>query len=257
MTASATAARQEARDAVNDKVYIHEFITITKQNRARYMQHMTANWSPIGQEQRHQLCYGVWGVVGATGPWPQVVNIWEEDGLEGLAASFRLEFGNAQLQDPALEKWWAGAADLRSGGFDRLLLPHPDTLTVEELCQADGGGEVYAHELIKVAPGTARQFLDAVLAEAAGARERFGWRLAGAWWTAMRNGNECVLLWAIPSWEAWAAAEQSASPGCAAPLDHAAALICDRERILLVDAPLSPLRTGRQPSREDRTEWAD
>ena len=49
---------------MNDKVYIHEFINITKQNRSRYMHHMTANWSPIGQEQRHQLCYGVWGVVG-------------------------------------------------------------------------------------------------------------------------------------------------------------------------------------------------
>jgi len=32
------------------------------------------------------------------------------------------------LQDPALEKWWAAAADLRSGGIDRLLVPHPDTV---------------------------------------------------------------------------------------------------------------------------------
>jgi len=45
---------------MNDKVYIHEFIHITKQNRARYMHHMAANWSPIGQDQRHQLCYGIW-----------------------------------------------------------------------------------------------------------------------------------------------------------------------------------------------------
>ena len=31
------------------KVYIHEFVDITGHNRARYMQHITANWSPIGQ----------------------------------------------------------------------------------------------------------------------------------------------------------------------------------------------------------------
>jgi hypothetical protein len=31
----------------------------------------------------------------------------------------------------------------------------------------------------------------------------------------------------------------------------------DRERLLLVDAPLSPLRTGRQPRRSDRTDWED
>src|SRR5665213_4375226 len=70
---------------VNEKVYIHEFIDIIGHNRGRYMYHMTANWSPAGQEDRHQLCYGVWGVVGSTGRWPQVVNIWEEDGFDGLA----------------------------------------------------------------------------------------------------------------------------------------------------------------------------
>ena len=135
---------------MNDKIYIHEFIHITKQNRARYMHHMTANWSPIAQEQRHQLCYGVWGVVGSTGPWPQTVNMWEEDGFDGLASSFGLEFGNRILQDPALEKWWAAAADLRSGGFDRIVVPHPRTRTIEQLCADGAGGEVYAHELVTV-----------------------------------------------------------------------------------------------------------
>ena len=103
---------------MNDKVYIHEFIDITKQNRARYMHHMAANWSPLGQEQRHQLCYGVWGVVGSTGRWPQVVNIWEEDGFEGLARSFRTELRNAALQDPALAKWCAPhSADAGEGAL--------------------------------------------------------------------------------------------------------------------------------------------
>ena len=56
----------------NDKVYIHEFIDIIGHNRANYMHHMTANWSPIAQDERHQLCYGVWGVVGTTRGWPEV-----------------------------------------------------------------------------------------------------------------------------------------------------------------------------------------
>lgn len=242
---------------MNDKVYIHEFITITKQNRARYMHHMTANWSPIAQEQRHQLCYGVWGVVGSTGHWPQVVNLWEEDGFDGLAASFRLELGNTRLQDPALEKWWAAAADLRSGGFDRLMVPHPETLTIEELCKEQAGGEVYAHELITVSPGAARRFLDGAIQEAAETRERTSWRLAGAWSTAMKNDDECLLLWSIPTWEAWAAAEKDMASGRGGVLRHCSALIRDRDRILLVDSPLSPLRTGRQPSRADRTGWED
>jgi hypothetical protein len=245
---------------VNDKVYIHEFIDITRQNRARYMHHMAANWSPLAQEQRHQLCYGVWGVVGSTGRWPQVVNIWEEDGFEGLAKSFRSEFGNAILQDPALAKWWAAAADLRSGGFDRLLVPHAETLTIGELCAAGVTGEVFAHEHVTVRPGTARQFLDGVLAGAEQARERCGWQLAGAWWTAMRNEDEAVLLWAIPTWESWASAEQDLAHGldvldAATPAGRDAFL--GRERILLAPAPLCPFRTGRQPSRDDRTDWVD
>ena len=242
---------------MNEKVYIHEFISITKQNRARYMQHIAANWSPIGQEQRHQLCYGVWGVVGSTGHWPQVVNIWEEDGFAGLAASFRTEFGNAALQDPSLAKWWAAAADLRAGGFDRLLVPHPETLGIEALCATGTTGEVYAHELVTVRPGAARPFLDSALSESEAVRKRYGWRLVGAWRTALRDDDECVLLWAVPTWEAWALVEEDLSRGQDVLLAESRSAIVRRERILLVDAPLSPLRTGRQPAKTDRTDWAD
>ena len=242
---------------MNDKVYIHEFIDITKQNRARYMHHMAANWSPLAQEQRHQLCYGVWGVVGSTGRWPQVVNIWEEDGFDGLARSFSTELGNATLQDPALAKWWAAAADLRSGGFDRLLVPHPDTLTIEALCASGASGEIFAHELVTVRPGTARQFLDSALAGAGKVRADYGWRLVGAWWTAMRNEDEAVLLWSIPTWESWARVEQDLAHGVDALSADGADALLGRERILLAAAPLCPFRTGRQPSRADRTDWVD
>jgi hypothetical protein len=242
---------------VNRKVYIHEFIDITKQNRARYMHHMTANWSPIAQEQRHQLCYGVWGVVGSTGSWPQVVNLWEEDGFDGLSRSFRLEFGNSILQDPALEKWWATAADLRSGGYDRLLVPHPDTATIEELCAETIGGELYAHEIVKVGPGTAWPFLDSAMLAAKDAERQTGWRLTGAWCTTLRNRDECLLLWTIPDWESWARVETNLVQGRDDLLGDADVFVRERDRILLVDAPLSPMRTGRQPHRDDRTDWTD
>ena len=97
---------------VNDKVYIHEFIDIIGHNRVNYMHHMTANWSPIAQEERHQLCYAVWAVIGTTREWPQVVNLWEEDGFEGLSRSLDRECNNPSVQDPKLAKWWAEAAEL-------------------------------------------------------------------------------------------------------------------------------------------------
>ena len=164
---------------MNDKIYIHEFIDIIGHNRANYMHHMTANFSPTAQEERHQLCYGVWGVVGSTKRWPEVVNLWEEDGFDGMATSFRHEFGHPTLQDPKLAKWWAEAAKFRSGGLDRLLIPAPWTRTIEELCADGVRGETYAHEQITVAPGRSTEFLELVRSDAVPVYEKYGWQLAG------------------------------------------------------------------------------
>jgi hypothetical protein len=236
---------------LNDKLYIHEFIDIIGHGRASYMHHMTANWSPLAREDRDQLCYGVWGTVGSTGRWPQVVNIWEEDGFDGLARSFRHELSHPGLQDPKLAKWWAQAQKFRSGGSDRLLIPAPWTRTIEQLCADGVRGEVYAHELITVPPGTSGRFLESVRARAIPVYERYHWVLAGAWQTAMIDDSECVLLWAIPSWEDWAAFEKDR----AGQWREGAT---SWRRTLLVDAPLSPMRTGRQPLRSDqRDDWTE
>ena len=198
---------------MNDKVYIHEFIDIIGHNRANYMHHMTANFSPIAQEERHQLCYGVWGVVGTTRGWPEVVNLWEEDGFDGLSTSFRHEFNHATLQDPKLAKWWAEAANYRRRGDDRVLVPAPWTRTIDELCADGVTGEIYAHEQIQVPQGTSRDFLEIVAQEAIAVYEAFGWQLAGAWETAMVNESECFLLWAIPTWEQWGETEARRAHG--------------------------------------------
>jgi hypothetical protein len=235
----------------NDKVYI------IGHNRANYMHHMTANWSPIGQEERNQLCYGVWGTVGSTGSWPEVVNLWEEDGFEGLAASFRHEFSHPSLQDPALADWWARAASFRRGGVDRVLVPAPWTDTIEELCAKGVRGEVYAHEVVKVPQGTAWELLERVHQDAVAVHLPFGWQLVGAWATAMCNDAEVILLWALGSWEAWAEYENAQRTDPALAGWRATAIECSEawHRTLVVDAPLSPLRTGRQPRVSDRDSY--
>lgn len=247
-------------ESVNDKVYIHEFIDIIGHNRARYMHHMTANWSPIAQEERNQRCYGVWGVVGTTRRWPEVVNLWEEDGFDGLARSFTHEVGHATLQDPKLARWWAAAAELRRSGEDRVLVPAPWTRTIGQLCADGVRHDAWAHEQITVAPGTARDFLERVREEAAPALAPFGWELVGAWWTAMHHENEVFLLWGIPTWAHWGRAEKAWAAGDGAvgkwksrTLDLATGF----HRFGMAEAPLSPLRIGRQPRREDRADGWD
>jgi hypothetical protein len=244
-------------EATNDKVYIHEFIDIIGHGRARYMHHMTANWSPIAQDERNQLCYGVWGVVGSTGRWPAVVNLWEEDGWDGLAASFGHELGHANLQDPKLARWWATAADMRSGGTDRLLVPAVWSPTITDLCAQAAGGVVYAHDQVTVPPGSARDFLELARDVGGTFYEPFGWRLIGAFETALRNDDEAFLLWSIPSWRQWGEAEERLRRGHPWRIRQREAVV-DVRRILLADAPLSPLKIGRQPSRDDRDDtWSE
>jgi hypothetical protein len=244
---------------VNDKVYIHEFVDIIGHHRADYMHHMTANFSPSAQEERHQLCYGVWGVVGTTRKWPEVVNLWEEDGLDGMATSFRYEFNHATLQDPKLAKWWATAAGFRSGGTDRLLAPAPWTRTITELCADGVTGEAYAHERVRVPPGRSAEYLEIVRQEAVSAYEEFGWELAGAWETLMIDDSECFLLWAVPTWEHWAEFEKATRthPSLVKWRNRALEEAVSTERFLLVDSPLCPFRTHRQPARTDQVDWEE
>jgi hypothetical protein len=240
---------------MNDHVYIHELIDVIGHNRARYMHHMTANWCPVAREERNQLCFGVFGTVGSTGAWPEVVNLWEIDGWDGLAADFAHELGHPTLQDPNLAEWWAAAASLRRGGVDRILVPEPWTSGIEELNAAGVRGEVYAHELVSLPVGGVRAFLDAVHDVAVPTLGELGVDVVGVWRVAMVNDSEAVLLWALPDWSSWVSLER-------AWLDHRGPLAAwrartlelgaDWRRTLLVDAPLSPLRTGRQPQVEDR-----
>src|SRR5262245_50447405 len=192
---------------MNTKVYIHELIDIIGHNRARYMQHMTANWCPIAREERDQLCFGVWGTVGSTGRWPEVVNVWELDGWDGLVANFEHELSHPGLQDPSLKEWWEQAAQFRRGGVDRVVVPAPWTRPITELCAAGVQGEVYAHELVTVPPGSSEAFLVAAEEVALPAHEQLGIECVAAWRVTGVNDSEAILLWAIPDWATWAELE--------------------------------------------------
>jgi hypothetical protein len=70
----------------------------------------------------------------------------------------------------------------------------------------------------------------------------------------MVGESEAFLLWAVPSWEQWG--ELEADERRDGPLRSwrrsTYASTDSFHRFLLVDAPLSPLRTGRQPQVSDR-----
>ena len=213
----------------------------------------------MARDDRDQRCFGVWGVVGTTDRWPRVVNMWEESGFSGLSESLSHEFHSPSLQDRKLEAWWNDAANFRSGGYDRILVPAPWTRTIEELCRDDCKGAVYAHDTIQLGAGQADRFLSQVRDIAVEAHDGFGWQIVGALKTAMRRDDECIVIWAIPDWQQWAEVEQAQSTDPALRMWRDVLWSSEKfDRFLMCDAPLSPMKIGRQPERSDRTEeWAE
>lgn len=231
------------------RVYIHEFIDVVGTERSRYQHHMTANWCPDAATYRRQRCFGVFTLVGSTGRWPEVVNLWEFDSFDDLAHDLSVELSGPAHRDPVLEQWWSVAAEFRRGGTDRILVAHDAMPPVDHWYPSGTGSVAYMHEVLRGAPGGAAGLADGIAAAASALDERFGFGLVGLFCTAMRNDDEVIAIHSVPNWDSWAAFESASSPalGGAVLPD-----VVSRERVLLVDAELSPLRIGRQPLESDR-----
>ena len=215
---------------------------------------MTANWCPVGRRERNMNCFGVWATVGSTGAWPQVVNLWELNGWKGLAANFEHELVGRGAQDPSLAEWWSVAADLRRGGVDRIVAPERWSPTIDELTKEGVRGEVYAHEFVRCPVGGARAFLDALAETGRPAVEELGLRCVGAF--RVRDGNRHGGnrdLGDPRSRHLGRVRARVWDRGALARWRHRlVALGTDVQRTLMVDAPLSPMRIGRQPAVSDR-----
>ena len=163
-------------------------------------------------------CFGVWATVGSTGAWPQVVNLWELDGWKGLAANFEHELVGGGAQDPSLAEWWAAAAELRRGGFDRIVVPEPWSPTIDELTERGREGRG-VRARARAAPGRAVRARSSTRSpRPAGPRSRRSGcgasaRSASRWST----DTEAIVIWAIPDLATWAAFERAWDGGALAP----------------------------------------
>jgi hypothetical protein len=230
------------------RVYLHEFVDVVGTRRAQYQHHMTANWCPEAGPLRRQACFGVFSLVGSTGRWPQVVNLWEYASWDDLAHNFSVELVGSGHRDPMLAAWWAEAASFRTGGFDRVMVAHPSSPSAHDWATRGGTGAVaYAHELVRTAPGAAPELLDELVLGSHGPDDVHSLELVAAFTTAMRAEDELLVLRAVPDWSTWSRVEAAAAASPTVPEG-----VVERQRVLLVDAELSPLRIGRQPSAEDR-----
>lgn len=236
---------------MNDKVYIHEYIDIILQGRPAYMNHMTQGWGRGFGKHRPMKCFGVWGTLGSTARWPECINMWELDGWDGMAANFAIEISNPTMQEPALKEWWDEAQKYRSGGFDRLIVPTKNSLTVDEMCKDKAiiGAEVFYHERVQVVPRKAKSYLSMVEQEWVPVAKELGLNYVGGYRTAMRNDSEVFLIWAIRTWKQWGQYEMAVEndPRVEKWRDRTDGTAIDWISHLMCSAPLSPTRTGQQP----------
>jgi len=155
------------------------------------------------------------------------------------------------MQDPKLKAWWDVAQNYRSGGFDRLIIPAGYSPTVDEFCKNPKvvGAKVFYHERIQIQPGQAKSYLSMLEQEWLPVANSLNMHLVGAFRTAMRNDSECIVVWAIPTWDNWADVEIAYERDARVAVWRRATqgLAIDWLNHLMVSAPLSPTQTGKQP----------
>jgi hypothetical protein len=181
--------------AVADRdLFLHEYVDIVGEGAMRYMEH-TAGFNTEAAAGRGLDLLGTFYVMGSTGRWPQVVNIWEC--LEGRTGWRRLmESTNlSRTENPALNEWWKTALEVRSGGFDRLLGAAPGCPTLASLRRDEVSGSVFVHELSECRPGAALEYLAAVREEWEPVMRDYGHTVVGLYEVLMTD-TEVMTVWA-------------------------------------------------------------
>lgn len=176
-----------------DPLFLHEVVDIVGRGGPAYMDHVVA-FDAGAAADRGLALLGTWEVVGTTGRWPQVVNVWELDGWDGWQ-----RLGQRTNVDKAanveLATWWDEAYERRRGGVDRLLLGAPGCPTLASLTAAGVRGSWFVHERSEVRPGAGADYLAAVRDERAPAMAERGIRLVGLY-DAVLDDTEVCTIWA-------------------------------------------------------------
>jgi hypothetical protein len=174
-------------------LFLHEVIDIVGRGGRAYMEH-TVGFDAGAAAGGGLALLGTWEVVGTTGRWPQVVNLWELDGWDGwarLAQRTNVE----KASNPELAEWWDEAYQRRTGGFDRLLQGAPGCPTRASLAADGVRGTWFVHELSEVRAGAGPEYLAATLADRVPAMAERGIALVGLYDSVLTDTEVCTV-WA-------------------------------------------------------------
>jgi len=179
-------------------LYLHEIIDIIGDGQAAYLDSIGERAAHSGRQGTSRLM-GSWRVVGSTGRWPRVVNLWEMDSWAHWARSLDRQFLPGK-QDPQLAPWWSKATQWRSGGMDRILEPATYSPTREQLRSRGLKAWVCEQTLVRLYPGQRDAYLRAVGERLCPLMASWGVELLGAY-TAPLRSDEALTLWAAPDFD--------------------------------------------------------
>ncbi|MDG2028921.1 MAG: hypothetical protein P8J50_17620 [Acidimicrobiales bacterium] len=187
-------------------VFVHETIEVVGQGQYEYMEHLWRD--PVQRMPEMTSLQGSFYVLGfGGGRWPQVINIWDcgDDGWDGWRRN--LDRLNLKRRSAFYGDWWDTAAEWRSGGFDRVCAGVPGSPSTTEIAEKGIRGTLFVNEVLTVRPGSALEFLAAVVEERVPAVADHGMVPTGLY-EVINNQHEVVMVWAT-SVDAWVDQRQS------------------------------------------------
>jgi hypothetical protein len=234
-----------AGSAPTRNVYLHEIIDIVGEGAMPYMEHTADKGASQASGGTLELV-GTWYTMGSTGRWPQVINLWEcVDGWNG----WRLLMEQTNLRrtsNPELNDWWRTALEVRTGGFDRLMVGAPGCPSIADL-EANGvKGSVFVHELSRCKPGAARGYLAAVRDEWLPVLADHGHSLVGLY-EVLLTDSEVMTIWACDSsshCDLMEATVDGTDDRIAGWRTRARDFLTDWREELMTPHPISPLSAG-------------
>ena len=230
---------------MNPHIYVHEVMYTVPGKEEAYMASVLSIRDDPGRADRQTHgALGQFRSVDTSGPWPGVINIWEED-WDALAADLAAQF-HAAHRDVALEQWWNRNIHLRTGGYDRVLVPAPYSPTKRELTDRGFTGEVFLHEIIHLPFDEPDRYLDQVEQRLLPGLARHGVELVGAFRVAMRPRQVLTIVGA-PTWGDLAAlfAATPTDPDLRTFAEYRAEVVEHVDELVLIPARHDAFATGR------------
>ena len=181
-------------------IYLHEIIHTVPGREETYMASVLSVVEAPGriQDGVRDGQLGQWRSIETSGVWPKVINIWQHPGWHTLFDNLSRQFTDVH-RDAEMEDWWISNTDLRTGGFDRVLLPTDYTKDVRGLVQSGVKGGVFLHEILRVPMGEVDTYLNKLGDSFLKPAESFGWQVVGAYSVAWRP-KEVLTIFAMEDW---------------------------------------------------------